>query len=168
LLTRDGSDGSVVEIERVRDAVAGASYERWLSFEPGGQVELSLPVSRTVTALDRRWRATDLALRTDCLAAGVQLEATPVDLERSIAQVPLQLTSERYLRMQQHFDGIGPAGRRMMRLTASTQICLDWWPGSAGLEQWRLALLSGPVLAARFNHGPGPHSRLANWLAVDP
>jgi gamma-glutamylcysteine synthetase len=168
LLTSDAVDGSVVEIQRTRTALGRSVYARWLSFEPGGQVELSLPPSPTVATLDREWRSADLAVRTDCLAAGVQLDAAPVARGRSVAEVPLQLTNERYLRMQQHFDSIGPAGRRMMRLTASTQVCLDWWPGSAGLEQWRLALLTGPFLAATFNRDPGPQSRLAIWLAVDP
>jgi gamma-glutamylcysteine synthetase len=168
LLTGDLSDGSVVEIDRVRRAVAGSSYEPWVSFEPGGQVELSLPPCPTVAALDAGWGVVDRALRTDCLAAGVRLDAAPMDVARSVDQVPLQRTGERYLRMQQHFDGIGPAGRTMMRLTASTQVCLDWWPGAAGLEQWRLALLSGPLLATAFGRGPGPLCRLATWLAVDP
>jgi len=56
----------------------------------------------------------------------------------------------------------------MMRRTASTQICLDWWPGRAGLEQWRVLLLAGPYLAARFARSTGAGSRLATWLAVDP
>ena len=63
---------------------------------------------------------------------------------------------------------IGPAGRRMMRQTALTQVCLDWWPGRAGLEQWRVLLLAGPFLAAAFARSAGPTSRLATWLAVDP
>jgi glutamate--cysteine ligase len=70
--------------------------------------------------------------------------------------------------MQAHFDTIGPAGRRMMRCTASTQVCLDWWPGRAGLEQWRLLNLAGPFLAAAYARSTGPDSRLATWLAVDP
>ena len=56
----------------------------------------------------------------------------------------------------------------MMRRTASTQVCLDWWPGRAGLEQWRVLNLAGPFLAAAFARSAGPASRLATWLAVDP
>jgi hypothetical protein len=36
--------GSSVGPDRIRDAVAGRPFEAWVSFEPGGQVELSLPV----------------------------------------------------------------------------------------------------------------------------
>jgi glutamate--cysteine ligase len=56
----------------------------------------------------------------------------------------------------------------MMRRTAGTQVCLDWWPGRAGLEQWRALLLAGPFLAAALSRSAGPDSRLAAWLAVDP
>ncbi len=167
LLTRDATDGSAVAIERVRRAVSGAPYRRWVGFEPGGQVELSLPCSPTLTGLQDIWHRTIRALREDCVREGVVLDAAAVD-SRSPDQVPLQLVSPRYVEMQRHLDRIGPAGRRMMRQTASTQVCLDWWPGRAGLEQWRLLLLAGPFLAATFARSSGPGSRLATWLDVDP
>jgi glutamate--cysteine ligase len=56
----------------------------------------------------------------------------------------------------------------MMRRTASTQVCLDWWPGVAGIEQWRVLNLAGPFLAAAFARSSGPDGRLSTWLAVDP
>ncbi len=167
LLTRDATDGSAVPIERVRRAVTGASYERWTGFEPGGQVELSLPSFSSVSGLALNWQATIRGLREDCARAGVLLDAEPVD-PRSPDEISLQLSSARYSGMQRHFDRIGPAGRRMMRQTASTQVCLDWWPGEAGREQWQLALLAGPFLAAAFARSRGLDSRLATWLAVDP
>jgi len=167
LLTRDAADGSAVAVERVRRAVAGSSYERWVGFEPGGQVELSLPCFPSVSGLAGNWCRTISALRGDCDRAGVLLDAEPVD-PRSPDVVPLQLTSPRYVGMQRHFDRIGPSGRRMMRQTASTQVCLDWWAGRSGWEQWRLLLLAGPFLAAAFARSSGPGSRLATWRSVDP
>ena len=82
--------------------------------------------------------------------------------------MPRFLHSPRYDAMERHFDSVGPAGRRMMRATASTQICLDWWPGRTGLEQWRVLLLAAPFLAAATARCTGPRSRLATWLEVDP
>ncbi|MEU8227621.1 glutamate-cysteine ligase family protein [Kribbella sp. NPDC048915] len=150
------SDGAVVPIGEVRRAAAASPAMPYLSFEPGGQLELSLPPARDPLR--------DLAVLTADLRrrlTGMTLRAIPVDPR---LDVPLQLTSPRYLAMQRHFDRIGPAGRRMMRRTASTQICLDWWPGRAGLEQWRVLNLAAPFVAARFNHS----ERLATWLEVDP
>jgi gamma-glutamylcysteine synthetase len=161
LLTRDSSTGAPVAIERVRAATSTS-----LSFEPGGQVELNQPCGPAPLVV-RRLRETLTTLRSDLARVGIALDDFPVD-SRTPDDVPLQLTSARYAAMQAHFDTLGPAGRRMMRCTASTQVCLDWWPGRAGLEQWRVLLLAGPFLAARFARSIGPGSRLATWLAVDP
>jgi glutamate--cysteine ligase len=161
LLTRDAATGAPVAIERVR-----AATELPVAFEPGGQVELNLPCGPAATAVARLDRTASV-LRADCGRAGIALDTAPVD-RRSPERVPLQLTTPRYVAMQAHFDTIGPAGRRMMRCTASTQVCLDWWPGRAGLEQWRLLLLAGPYLAARFARSIGAGSRLETWLGVDP
>ncbi len=158
LLSRDTITGAAVCPERVR-AVSSLP----VAFEPGGQVELNLPVAPSPEVLVRRLRGAVDRLRGECAAAGVALDARPVDV-RSPDEVPLRLTSRRYLAMQAHFDGVGPAGVRMMRCTASTQVCLDWWPGRAGVEQWRVLNLAAPFLAAGFARS----SRLATWLAVDP
>ncbi|MDX3002702.1 glutamate-cysteine ligase family protein [Kribbella solani] len=154
-----GADGGVVPIGTVRRAAADALAARYISFEPGGQLELSLPPSAEPV---RDLRALAADLRSRLAAYGITLHETPVDRR---ADVPLQLTSPRYVAMQQHLDRIGPAGRRMMRRTASTQVCLDWWPGPDGIEQWRVLNLAGPLLAARFTRD---RERLAIWLAVDP
>jgi glutamate--cysteine ligase len=167
LLTRDAETGAPVLLDRVRRATEGAWYAKALGFEPGGQVELSLPCAASAARAERGLRDAVAALRADCARAGIVVDASPTDA-RCPGEVPLQLTSARYLAMQRHFDSIGPAGRRMMRCTASTQVCLDWWPGRAGMEQWRVLLLAGPFLAAAFARSSGPGSRLATWLEVDP
>lgn len=164
LVTSDALTGGVVAVGRVRAATAGPrsqGYAGHLTFEPGGQVELGVPCAASPEAIVERLRAERSALGADCARAGVVLEAQATDDRH----VPLQLRSPRYLAMQAHFDTIGPAGRRMMRQTASTQVCLDWWPGVAGLEQWQVLHLSGPFLAAAFAR---PGGRLATWLEVDP
>jgi glutamate--cysteine ligase len=167
LVTADIATGAAVALDRLRAAVGGAGYAPYVTFEPGGQVELSFPAVAGPDALVRQVLVDLNALRADCASAGIQLHALPVDPRRE-AEVPLQLLSPRYVAMQRHFDTIGPAGRVMMRRTASTQVCLDWWSGHAGLEQWRVLNLAGPFVAAVFARCPGPGSRLATWLAVDP
>ncbi|MDR7087252.1 glutamate--cysteine ligase [Aeromicrobium panaciterrae] len=167
LVSRDVVDGSVPRIERVAAATVGAQYAPYLAFEPGGQVELSFPTAASPGELEALVRRDLTSLRADCTRVGVELEAVAVD-PRGVHAVPLQLDRPRYLAMQDRFDEVGPAGRRMMRLTASTQVCLDWASGAAGLEQWRLAQLAGPYLAAAFSTSTQLDSRLAIWLEVDP
>jgi len=167
LLTVDAATGGTVDPERVRAAVADLPFAPYVGFEPGGQVELSLSVRSDSVSAAELVVETVAGLRSACLAAGIHLDAQPVD-PRPESRVPLRLRSARYVAMQRHFDTIGPAGRRMMRRTASTQVCLDWWGGDAGVEQWRVLNLAGPFLAATFARGTGPRSRLATWLQVDP
>ncbi|MEV6607624.1 glutamate-cysteine ligase family protein [Kutzneria sp. NPDC051319] len=135
------------------------------SFEPGGQLELSPAPRPSVDALvgDLRAmlrRATELAS-----ARGIRLETVGVNSYHGSAEVPLRAPSPRYLAMQEAFDEIGPAGRRMMRLTASLQIAVDLLPGLAGREQWLVATLAGPPLAAAFDTSDGERTRI--WQGVD-
>ena len=145
------------------------------SFEPGGQLELSPPPRPTVEDL-----ATDVAVlsrRATGIAAarGIRLEAVGLNPYHSCADVPLHLSTPRYLAMQRAFDEVGPDGRRMMRLTASLQIAVDLLPGRAGHEQWLVASLAGPPLAAAFansavaaGHPAGTSgARTRIWLNAD-
>jgi glutamate--cysteine ligase len=164
-ITTDLTTGAPPAIDLVRRAAASALAGPYLGFEPGGQVELSLPCASGAAELTEQLCLVTADLQNHLGAAGIRLDAIPCDPRR---EVPLQLTSPRYTAMQRHFDTIGPAGRRMMRRTASTQICLDWWPGAAGIEQWRVLNLAGPFLAAAFARSSGPDGRLTTWLEVDP
>jgi glutamate--cysteine ligase len=162
---RPGRVGAEVELIPVTDAGrprpvhpavlaagfdAGFARAAALSFEPGGQLELSPAPRPTVGALVRDL---DWMLRRAVAigsARGVRLEAVGINPYHSCADVPLRLRTPRYLAMQQVFDETGPDGRRMMRLTASLQITIDLLPGRAGQEQWLVANLAGPPLAAAF------------------
>jgi gamma-glutamylcysteine synthetase len=166
-LVADAVTAAAVRIDRVRRAASAAAAAPYVGFEPGGQLELSLPCAPDPATLARAYCALSEDLRRRLDAAGISIHALPVD-PRPEHEVPLQLTTPRYIAMHRHFDSLGPAGRRMMRRTASTQVCLDWWPGQAGAEQWRVLNLAGPFLAAAFARSDGPDGRLTTWLGVDP
>ncbi|GHG03123.1 hypothetical protein GCM10017567_18250 [Amycolatopsis bullii] len=146
------------------------------SFEPGGQLELSPPPRASVADLVGALR--ELLAHAAALAAsaGVTLTASGTDPDRCCAQVPLRLTTARYLAMQRQFDRAGPDGRRMMRLTASLQVAVDLQRGAAGREQWLVANLAGPALTAAFANSPRldgasagmPGARTRIWQGIDP
>ena len=130
------------------------------TLEPGGQLELSLPPQRSIPAL---LREVDWCLAT--VGAATEVALTGVDPWRSLDDVPLTLQTPRYLAMQELFDHDGDAGRRMMRLTASLQVCVDLLPGRAGHEQWLVANLAGPALVAAYG---GDRARTRIWQGIDP
>jgi glutamate--cysteine ligase len=142
-----------------------------VTFEPGGQIELSAPPLPLATACDALAADVDVlgsALgRADIGLAAVGLEPGPVR-DRSVH-------TPRYDAMEAYFDASGPAGRTMMRSTAALQVNLDLGDDVETEHRWRAAHDLGPVLAAAFANSPfgergpsGYHStRLAVWSAID-
>jgi glutamate--cysteine ligase len=130
------------------------------SYEPGGQLELSVPPQTSIPTL---LREVDWCLGT--IAETTEIALTGVDPWRSLDDVQLTLQTPRYLSMQQHFDRHGDSGRRMMRLTASLQVCVDLLAGNAGREQWLVANLAGPALVRAFG---GSLERTRIWQGIDP
>jgi len=145
------------------------------TFEPGGQLELSPAPRPTVTALVRDLNMLLRRAAVIASARGVRLETVGLNPYHSCADVPLRFPTPRYLAMQEMFDKVGPNGRRMMRLTASLQITVDLLPGRAGQEQWLVANLAGPPLAAAFANSGSAAGRPAGidgartriWQHVD-
>lgn len=143
-----------------------------LTFEPGGQVELSSPPLPLLDACEVTAR--DAASLGAVLArAGIALVA--VGLEPGPRRARAVLTP-RYDAMEAYFDSRGSAGRTMMRSTAALQVNLDLGTGDDVEARWRAAHAVGPVLAAAFANSPiGPDgptgfrsTRLAVWDDIDP
>lgn len=135
-------------------------------FEPGGQLELSpRPQHGPGELVAELHRLLDRA-GTLAAACGVRLESAGVNPYHGCADVPLRTPTPRYRVMQAWFDRAGDHGRRMMRLTASLQLAVDLLPGAAGREQWLVANLAGPALAAAFDTSGGERTRI--WRGIDP
>ena len=145
-----------------------------LTFEPGGQVEYSSAPHHTGTAL-----LSDVEIALHAVDAALQpidgkLLFAGLDPVTPVSDVPLQLTGARYRRMDAYFESRSPAGRRMMRQTASVQLCIG--TGPAPLHRWRLLSALAPVVTAMFANSPldggvttGERSRRRRiWAELDP
>jgi glutamate--cysteine ligase len=157
-------------LEATAQAIDLPGHSR-LTFEPGGQVELSsqpLPGFDACAAIltDARQLASGLA---DVGIGLVGLGLLPGDTR------PRELHSPRYDAMEAHFDAFGSAGRMMMRQTAAIQVNVDLGADHEAPSRWQTAHALGPVLAAAFANSPfveqAPSgwcsSRLAVWLAIE-
>ncbi len=170
---RDGTTAPAPEALAVLlpSALPGGSR---VTFEPGGQIELSGPAGRTLAEACTAMRADTAAVRAALDRAGIDLVGVGVD---SRGESPRVLDAPRYRAMEEYFDTQWPSGRTMMRNTAAIQVNLDLGP-AAGLDaRWRLAHDLGPVLTACFANSPFDASgaptgfrstRLAVWAAIDP
>ena len=123
-----------------------------ISYEPGGQIELSAPVFRSASALIRSLRATVLPLAEEMRGDGIHLLTAGIEPRHGIETVPLQLPGERYVRMTEFMRAIDTGGERMMRQTAAMQVSLDF--GDDPLARWRLWNAMAPYVTAVFANSP--------------
>ncbi|MEV4946844.1 ergothioneine biosynthesis glutamate--cysteine ligase EgtA [Streptomyces sp. NPDC053755] len=160
------------------DTVRTVPLASSLTFEPGGQLELSSPPAASLMECVDTLSADLDAVRDALSPLGLSLSGFGVD--------PWQAPRERVLReprydaMEAALDRTGPAGRAMMCESASVQVCLDAGhpePGPLGYHRrWQLAHLLGAVLVAAFAnsavHGGRPtgwrSTRQALWTDLDP
>jgi len=144
-----------------------------ITFEPGGQLELSGPPAPLPEAL--RAMASDLAdVRGRLADDGLRLAGLGADPLRAPRRL---LTQGRYVAMEAFFRAAGfPAGEVMMCSTAALQVNLDAGPRAGWAERWRLAHTLGPVLSAMFASSPvlagrrtgRVSTRQGVWAGLDP
>lgn len=145
-----------------------------VTFEPGGQIEFSsavFPTAQTLLDCFDEWLP---RFHAHAHQMGIVLNTIGIEDRVPVARVPLQLNRERYRRMTQYFDSVGPFGVIMMRQTASLQLNID--RGERPLDRWRLLNALAPFLTAIFANSPryaaaetGHRSYRAHvWRNLDP
>lgn len=162
-----------VGFDRMRAAAAGPLPRGGrLTFEPGGQVELSSLPHAGIAAAHAAVAADLAALRGRLGGAGIDLVGMGLDPSRPCRRL---VRGPRYDAMEAYFDGAGSAGRRMMCGTASVQLNLDMTGEGTPSARWALAHAIGPMLAAACANSPimggrpsrWRSARLAVWAAID-
>jgi glutamate--cysteine ligase len=145
-----------------------------ISFEPGGQIEISSAPHATASGAVRATQSLVSAIREAMQPAGIELITLGVDPRNGIEAVPLQLHRDRYARMTRFFDAIGPSGVRMMRQTAAVQINVE--RGRSPAARWGLLNSLAPYIVALFANSrqyAGKRTEYASyrghlWRTLDP
>lgn len=171
-IVHDVSDPAIaVPVARVRDAVAAAGAglpgRGAVTFEPGGQIELSSVCAPDLPGLINAVRQDLAALESLLSQQGLRFGDRALDTVRAPRRT---LDHPRYSAMQQHFDRSGPAGRTMMCSTASLQISLEAGRDSSGsdgfLPRWQRLHSLLPVLVAMFANSPVHVGALKGWKSA--
>ncbi len=170
-IARDGRAVGPGELRSLLVDLPGGSR---VTFEPGGQLELSGPPASDITAAIAAMRADTEAARDALARAGIDLVGAGIDTRGDVARV---LQEPRYSAMEEYFDTAWPAGRTMMRNTASIQVNVDVGAPAEIDGRWHRAHDLGPVLTACFANSPFDatgrpsgflSTRAAVWHAIDP
>jgi glutamate--cysteine ligase len=134
-----------------------------ISFEPGGQIEISTAPLPTASAVIDSAQSLVTKLRGAMSSAGIELVAKGVDPYNDIDAVPLQLRRDRYTNMTRYFNSIGPAGVRMMRQTAALQMNLE--RGEDPKSRWRLLNGLVPIVVALFANSQVYARKSTQWAS---
>ncbi|MFP4552540.1 MAG: glutamate-cysteine ligase family protein [Actinomycetota bacterium] len=143
-----------------------------VTFEPGGQIELSSSARWDTSTLRAEVESSWDVLEEVLCEAGTDLVCLGLDPWQGVDEVPLQQRFGRYVAMDRYFHPRWPAGTVMMRNTCSLQVNLDAGRGRTRDERWLVANLMSPVLGAMFSTSPGIDGvacrRARTWLEIDP
>ncbi|MEV8565236.1 ergothioneine biosynthesis glutamate--cysteine ligase EgtA [Streptomyces sp. NPDC051322] len=158
---------SEARIAQAHAAVRALPLAAALTFEPGGQLELSSLPATSLTECIGSVSADLDAVRSVLRGQGLILTG----LGQDPWHAPRRLLHEpRYDAMEACLDRNGAAGRAMMCGSASIQVCLDAGneePGPLGYgRRWQLAHLLGAVLVAAFANSPLRQRRRTGWLST--
>lgn len=134
-----------------------------ISFEPGGQLEISSAPAPTASQVIDSTQAVVKILRDAMSNVGIELLARGVDPFNDIDAVPLQLHRDRYTGMTRYFDSIGPSGVQMMRQTAALQINLE--RGADPKSRWRLLNGLAPIVVALFSNSNQYARKATGWAS---
>jgi glutamate--cysteine ligase len=134
-----------------------------ISFEPGGQIEISTAPHPTASAVIDAARRIVATVANALSEDGIELLARGVDPYNGIEAVPLQLHRDRYTGMTRYFESIGPSGIRMMRQTAAIQINLERGPDPR--SRWRLLNAVAPIVVALFANSRDYAGRPTGWAS---
>jgi glutamate--cysteine ligase len=149
--------GRHVSIDRITEALPSLPGGSRVTFEPGGQFELSGPAASLPAAVAAI--AADVDLASAALReAGLALAGIGLDPVRPAER---QLRLPRYDAMAA-FLGV-PYGPLMMCSTASIQVNLDL--GEQPSVRWERAHLLGPVLTAIFANSPLSQGKAWGWMS---
>lgn len=143
-----------------------------ITFEPGGQIELSTAPFPGVGEALRAARLDSRAVVAHLDAAGFACTTVAVDDRRAPRRI---LGNPRYRAMESFFARRGAAGGWMMTNTAATQVNISHDRHDPALR-WNVLNRIGPVLLATFANSPGldlqgrrwASLRQAIWWSIDP
>lgn len=168
-LVADSADPSApVSLDRLRglmEAVGPPPGGSSVTFEPGGQIELSSPALRGPARTHEALSADMAHVRGALAASGLSLVDTALDPYRPPRR---QLQEPRYTAMERFFTNHRHAsGHTMMCSTASLQVCLDVGADAADArERWELLHRLGPVLVAAFANSSFWRGRPTGWKST--
>jgi glutamate--cysteine ligase len=158
----------IPQLRSLLDAAGPPPRGSVITYEPGGQLELSSPAFAGATACWRGLHEDVDHVRRTLAAAGLVLLDTAIDPFRAPRR---QLVHPRYDAMEAYFAAAGPdsaeTGPVMMTGTAALQVNLDIGHDMEdACRRWRLLHVIAPTMVATFANSPVHAGRQTGWKSA--
>jgi glutamate--cysteine ligase len=144
-----------------------------ITLEPGGQVEISLHVAKTIGEIDKAYQSV-LGEIKSLLVEDQALVSIGYHPKTKIEELPL-LPKARYKMMYDYFADRGLYCYNMMKGTAATQVSIDYHEEADFITKFRVANFLSPFIARIFDATPifegeiyeGDNCRIMVWENTD-
>ncbi|QNO14054.1 glutamate--cysteine ligase [Alkalicella caledoniensis] len=145
-----------------------------ITFEPGGQVEISIKPFEKIAEVDAAYRRIIDDIYSQMLPNQI-LVSVGYHPKTEIATLPI-LPKKRYEMMFEYFKNHGAKSHNMMKGTAATQVSIDYCDEADFVKKYKVAHFLAPVLASLFDSTPifegkiydKENPRVAIWEETDP
>jgi glutamate--cysteine ligase len=160
-----GAPVAWARVEAARKVIETAASRSAVTFEPGGQVELSGPPETDITQAIAGLRYEGQGVRLALADHRLGLAYTGTDLVRPSRRINPR---PRYRAMEQHYAATGraAAGQVMMNSTAALQVNLQAGPRRGWPERVARAYRLGPTLLAISANSPWLHGHATGWKSA--
>lgn len=152
---------SLPQLRALLGGVPPPPHGSTITFEPGGQLELSSAPAPDASACWHALAADIEHVRGPLEQHGMVLVPSGIDPHRHPRR---QLDTPRYRAMADYFGRLGQLGAQMMNSTAAVQVNLPLGADPAdAVRRWRLLHALGPVMVAAFANSPVHAGRPTGW-----
>lgn len=135
-----------------------------ITLEPGAQFELGSNVFSNLHDMDKEWKehiATIVEKGKNFGYRWLAIGMDPINTSDRIIPIP----KKRYDIMADYLPKKGNLALSMMRLTAATQVNLDYISEQDAMEMLRCSLLASPFITSMFANSPIVEGKKSNYLS---
>ena len=145
-------DGWLIDYQENDNIFSIHKNGHYISFEPGGQFEISVKARASIEAIEKDYLAVKAEVES-YLTDDQMLVSLGYHPASKIDDLPL-LPKERYKLMYEYLHKHGFMARNMMKGTASTQVIVDYKSEEDFVKKYRVANFLSPFLSGLFDAAP--------------
>ena len=165
LLGRLAQKGFDPVMERGRIIALEIKGKGMIALEPGAQIEIASRPFESLGEIDRFFRQIHKMVRAEARPFGFDLfpwGLAPNDGPEATKDVP----KARYAILKKHLETTGDRGRWMMKLSAATQISIDYMDETHLRDMVDGCMKLIPYLVALTANSPAANGRRSRWMSL--